>query len=61
MSLDPHKANEGTYMRLFRPPPGQAANMLFSDPPDHTRLPALVNKAFTPRAVERLAARSHPR
>jgi hypothetical protein len=29
MSLDPHKANEGTYMRLFLPPPDQAANMLF--------------------------------
>jgi cytochrome P450 PksS len=32
-------------------------NMLDVDPPDHTRLRALVSKAFTPRFVEQLRAR----
>jgi cytochrome P450 len=31
--------------------------MLFSDPPDHTRLRALVNKAFIPQAIEALKSR----
>jgi cytochrome P450 len=30
-------------------------NMLFADPPHHTRLRSLVNKAFTPRRIEALA------
>ncbi|MEE8475488.1 MAG: cytochrome P450 [Myxococcota bacterium] len=32
-------------------------NLLMLDPPDHTRLRALVGKAFTPRVVERLRPR----
>ena len=38
-------------------PPADEYTLLFLDPPDHARLRALVNKAFTPRAVGALEAR----
>src|SRR5207248_3775941 len=34
-------------------------SMLFPDPPDHTRLRGLVNKAFTARVVESMRPRVH--
>jgi cytochrome P450 len=37
--------------------PRAVRSMLTSDPPDHTRLRALVQKAFTPRMIEQLRPR----
>jgi cytochrome P450 len=41
---------------LGRPKPGRmkAQSLLFMDPPDHTRLRALIARAFTPKRVEDL-------
>jgi cytochrome P450 len=43
--------------RRFSARQGYAISMLVTDPPEHTRLRSLVNKAFTARAVRELAPR----
>jgi cytochrome P450 len=43
--------------RRFSARQGYATSMLVTDPPEHTRLRSLVNKAFTARAVRELAPR----
>ena len=50
---DPRKGNLSRRQRANLPPDDEFT-MLFLDPPDHKRLRALVNKAFTPKAVNAL-------
>lgn len=48
----------GTVLELMGPEPMRGTNlMIFEDPPEHTRLRALVSKAFTPRRVRELEDR----
>ncbi|MEP6871711.1 MAG: cytochrome P450, partial [Anaerolineaceae bacterium] len=58
LAVDPRKAADGTFNKMFRnQTDDREPSMLFLDPPDHTRLRALVTKAFTPRAIEKMRPR----
>jgi cytochrome P450 len=59
LSVDPRKAAPGSFISLFGGERDREPSILLMDPPDHTRLRGLVNKAFTPRAVEAMAPRIH--
>ena len=55
-SNDPRSGTLTARQQASLPPPREFT-MLLLDPPDHTRLRALVNKAFTPKAVNALESR----
>jgi cytochrome P450 len=54
---DPTRAGKVGLMWIPGPLRPMTRNMLDLDPPDHTRLRSLVQKAFTPRLVEQLRGR----
>jgi cytochrome P450 len=52
-----YSSSHGTVLELMSDQRLPEAMMIFLDPPDHTRLRALVSRAFTPRRVSHLEGR----
>ncbi len=56
-ALTPEQLAQQRWFRKLKLFKALQRNMLDRDPPDHTRLRALVNKAFTPRLIDQLRPR----
>jgi cytochrome P450 len=57
--VDPTLLPPSVIEQVVGGPPSDARPFLFREPPDHTRLRGLVQKAFTPRMVDTLRPRVH--
>ncbi|HZP28789.1 MAG TPA: cytochrome P450, partial [Acidimicrobiia bacterium] len=57
LDTDTFSSAHATTIELMTPEPAQVPMMIWMDPPNHTRFRALVNRAFTPRAISDLEGR----
>jgi cytochrome P450 len=46
-----YSSSHGTVLELMGPEPMHNGMIIFQDPPDHTRMRALMSRAFTPRRI----------